>query len=285
LKFFVDYENQCQNFVTPDMKLPRDFEIHLFMRKDGECPTFSGSNLRVEIHRAKTNAPEAADHFLAYHLLSLYSNSRPWGDRIFLVKGSERGYGEIAFRLKENLGDQFQELDGTDSIESKYSTIFPKLWCEYCKRLFSDEDKASQHKNNVSCSYCHEIFSCQGHKTKEQENHGRSFSHKICRDVGCGYSSPCKKLYNLNHVNSHPKCTNDDCMCEAYFLDQSRLEQHYRELDMVECEYCKSKFDTDEECWEHTKIFHESSLPMCPKCYTRVRNAKNLKKHDRKCHS
>lgn len=296
--FLVDVENGCQNFLKCDAtsyttNYDPMFKVEAFVQKGTEQTALKArfSSNTLTVHESMTNCPEAADVSLVIFAanLLLFRSQRSSDplykySKIYIVKGGEKGYGELIARLKETFSDKFEEIDGR---VKNICDFFEDIACVYCKKIFRSKYECQCHCNKTQCSQCKVSFVCSEEVKGNAEKHKR-MKWKSCSGAGCDYSFLICGLMNSenqNHGDSHPKCTDESiCGCDKYFMNAEVLKQHRTEKLQLQnsqfiCE-CAERFLSIYELIVH--CINTTHKCICPKCSVRL-NVRNYDKHKPKC--
>jgi len=286
--FLIDWENNSQKFIDvkkfPDYK-SSDFEVIIFKRKDGLINDKTLINDKnIKIVDASTNGPEAADDRLKFYALERVISKDYYSEKyypsthsIFIVCGGDKGYEEIIAILKA----KSFEVTLVDARNTTLIQCLPKsIICEYekCMQVFNstpfDYDK-NDHKNNIICRSCGTKFICKQHQQDNAKLH-QPKCYTPCLKLQCPYSVPCEKLLDANHLNSHPKCSDNACGCGEYFLNEQSMRDH---LDPNYCRFCKFILQDRNKFVQHQRC-HASELKLdkCRYCETTVIDKKKQKK-------
>jgi hypothetical protein len=295
--FLVDVENECQNFLKCDATshtgsyYDQKFKVEAFVQKGTDKTTFnklSPNNLSVQ--KSMTNSPEAADLSLVIYAASLLPSPESYRSssallskysKVYLVKGGEKGYGELIARLKHSFGDKFEEIDGRETNICEY---LADIACVFCKKIFRDSYECQRHRQKTECRCCKASFGCAEEKAEKSKEHAVVLSYDACRDVGCNHQfSRCAfdDPVNKAHAKAHPKCTDKSiCGCDKRFLNAERLAQHHTEKlalqnSLFDCE-CSEKFLSLDALKDHCAT--AKHMCVCHKCSVRL-SAKNYNKH------
>jgi hypothetical protein len=284
--FFVDYENQCQNFakVLLDAVGP-SIEVFLFVRSGTKTtvePLFTEARC-VKVVEALTDGPEAADIALAFFALQKISSlSYARSNNYFIVKGSEKGYGETIAQLNTALPQRGQsKITVIDGLTKNLCDVFPKESCGFCKKLFRSESDANRHKmgsvfaSPLKCRHCDTVFSCSAEQDSLKDEHTGNWHYNVCTTVGCTKVA-CKP--RLIDDCKHPKC---DCGCEKSFKDVQALQVHKNQVRVhpFSCPDCGERFETKMLVSNHQIDAHPEKH-KCPRCEV---ICVNMKKHNKNC--
>jgi hypothetical protein len=283
--FFVDYENQCQNFAKCVLD-SSSIEVFLFVQcgtKTAVEALFTDARC-VTVVEALTDGPEAADIALAFHALQKISDDRYCSGEYFIVKGSEKGYGETIARLNIELKKRHHRTEITvidGQVTKNLCDVFPKQSCGFCKKLFRNENDATRHKSGpycsaapLKCQHCDTVFKCSAEQDSLKDNHTGTWYYQACRDVGCRKAG-CKPL--LDNCK-HPIC---DCGCKKRFKDVKAVQEHKNLFASrpYPCPDCGLRFESKKLCSDH-QIDDHPDKHRCLKCSI---ICLNLKKHNKTC--
>lgn len=186
--FLIDHENGCQdflqNFTLPVIYFGNPlFKAKVFVQKGTDKSKLTSMSKYVTIQEAFTNGPEAADLSLVLFAAKLLSDHHDRYnhqaermrnellssyDNIYLVKGGEKGYGELIARLQAAHKGKFEDIDGREMNIGDY---FPKQTCQHCKIVVKDPNECDRHKTFSrewkACPGCAEEFECPFEKKAE----------------------------------------------------------------------------------------------------------------------
>jgi hypothetical protein len=283
--YLVDYENSCQNFLkfscgdTNRYDFNRTFEIVVFVAKSTNLDHLDLIEKGfVTVNRALTDGNEAADislHFYAQEkfLLGHSSYGHYHYDKIYIVKGNEKGYEELMARLKVQNASKFDFLN-FDAAKTFCDYVPSNNSCLLCQLVFANEYTASRHKIATNCTECLQPLICeQGRKAHELVR------NPICGNWWCYFRYPkcCPNKCEV-HLKSHPLC---DCGCEERYFSAEDMRRHLDSLKVHSCGGCTERFRTTEDLYAHAAA--QDHFMTCTLCS--ARNIKNMPKHLKKCHS
>jgi hypothetical protein len=276
--YFVDYENQCQNFLLnlkPDAPFgtTRDFKVFLFIKQDTKVPDEIIQLPFVQECRALTTSPEAADKLLtlkASHFISKFQNT------LYLVKGSEKGYDELIAHIKG-----FGTIVVVDGANTHLLDSLQDYSCSECKVLFAKKWNAESHKKQTTqCNYCKKLsMKCQS------SNCVKIQQWKRCQEAGCPFQG-CDDFLKTHDANSlHPFCSFDKCGCKKPFLSLSALEMHYNRVREYPfgCAHCDARASQKPILIEHYRQRHSTECIKCEKCNLPLVDEKHKKNHRKNC--
>lgn len=283
--FLVDYENQSQTFCEGvQFSNTNGIEVLLFVQKSSDIKVELSSV--IKIHRAETDCPEAADTSLMLYAFerALDRNYNYNNERIFIVKGSEKGYGELLARLQKTMGNRVQIVDAR--VANLTTCIPENVCCRKCQIVFGNQWDRDRHCTQSQCRYCDTLFACQGEKDKaEKEEHAGSWYYKVCRDVGCTYAK-CKPKLDQKHLSLHLQCPKDKCDCEKHFVDESALKAHLYEIQASpeKCSYCSARFAVKPQLYNHIRGVHQDQCKdTCQYCKLICIDTVGLRNHEKRC--
>jgi hypothetical protein len=295
----LDWENSCQTFLK-GFQQPKDFKssfsrrlkVLLFVRKSNEELKETELPRYVQVRRAPTNTPDAADTILKQYVgtdllrvCSCFSSSSKRD--IFLVDGGDKGYATVAAQLRERFGERFHHVDGAntclaDLSDLKYATGGE---CD-CHILFASEVERNSHFRPSSCPCCDAQFKCAGAPQHERWRCNRIVCRDILPERRCDFVR-CEEQEDLKNAHldkEHPQCTHQDCPCGNRRFPHPRLYAvHMRHLEAsnaanrchhFECliidygEQWRVSPDVGSRKWfiKHTVLLHRDRCRRCPLC-------------------
>ena len=184
--------------------------------------------------------------------------------------------------------------------------------CQFCKRLFFDEQKKKRHIEIVhnknpdylySCDECSKAFGSK----QALRYHIANIHEEVNLEIPCGI---CEKTFRMDqnlddHMREVHRDLEYDCgLCHAQFKRQSNLNHHYKIshdtlintlfldddpdiIEYFECELCDHKTREKRTLVHHVKVVHlkdEQPVLSCDVCDFETIETKTLNHHKKTMH-
>lgn len=272
--FFIDHENSAQNFCQ-GIKFKsgsghRFFKAYIFVRKSGDIPADLKGQDWVELVKADTDEPEAADTTLIFFVAQLLQARKAYHrcNSLVIVKGTERGYGELLSKMQKHLNCNCKvklvAIPEGKQHEEHLANHLPGYGCASCKQIFSSEREYQIHSRYNRCEECQrDKCACN-----EEEHFSSSRCWPKCAEAGCTFQSSCRTRLMTHDSTQHPVCEYQGCPCKKPFLNAAQRDRHYRDREIsekpFECGFpqCPVRFAKQKELNKHIRSRHA----VCEKC-------------------